>query len=405
MKKHLLLLLCLLHLFTLAACQNNTSTGTENSIAPSTQSSMQTTGAAESTVTEATNAQPEPPTENTAPEENPQPQDPPQNNTQTPTQGDTGITTPPATDAIAQGQCAGEPTAATWVLSKDGTLTISGNTKPKSQLTQSRYSWDEYADQIKKIVVENGITQIPKYAFEQFYNLTEVVLADSVETICGNAFSNCTSLATITIPPKVTQLETSTFAGCTSLTSLNFAPQAQLHTINKQVFSASGLKEFIAPPSLRVIKSKAFDRLPALETVVLNDNLETVEGQAFNECRSLKKLVIGKGSLNIGPYSFNECVSISHYESYNSKNIPLSNLKFLKTVILGGEITNMPSLAFCQSIESLTFTGNPPVFENGSSASFGGITNLTVYYPANNPLWTEEVRKNYGAKQITWIAK
>ena len=70
----------------------------------------------------------------------------------------------------------------------------------------------------------------------------------------------------------------------------------------------------------------------------------------------------------------------------------------------------------CQELKSITFEGHAPTFEvmritisedsglvsaGDEAETFYGLS-LTAYYPANDPTWTEAVRKNYGGN-ITWI--
>lgn len=375
---------------------------------------------------------------------------------------------PSGAEIVAQGKCNG--VAGNWKLTKDGTFTIYGNARPENSNT---YPWKNYGAQVKKVVVEEGIKHVPSSAFFGFKNLTEVVLANSVESIGKDAFSNCTALTTITIPPKVTVLETGTFTGCTKLEYISFAPNSQLHTLNEGVFGASGLKEFIAPPKLKVLKSRAFVSLPALETVILNESVEIIEPQAFIRCAALKKVVLGATIISLGNYAFNECTTITHYESYANRNINFASLPHLKTVIIGGDVTTIPNFTHCTSLTSvsitspieeidngqfmgctsltnfsipttvslidnhafvasgiqtitipasvkkmgvcvfnksalqeITFVGDPPIFySNATDGTFSGVDALVAYYPANNPAWTEDVLQNYGAGEITWIAK
>ena len=51
------------------------------------------------------------------------------------------------------------------------------------------------------------------------------------------------------------------------------------------------------------------------------------------------------------------------------------------------------------SIPSIRFLGNAPAISDGA---FKDVT-TTAYYPAGNPTWTEEVRRDYGGN-ITWVA-
>ena len=54
--------------------------------------------------------------------------------------------------------------------------------------------WDGYKGDIKKVVIEDGVTSIGYKAFNQCSNLTSVTIPDSVTWIGRIAFQSCISL-------------------------------------------------------------------------------------------------------------------------------------------------------------------------------------------------------------------
>ena len=86
-----------------------------------------------------------------------------------------------------------------------------------------------------------------------------------------------------------------------------------------------------------------------------------------------------------------------------------SNLKVLK---LPARIINVSydqypdgkqyyvSLNGCTSLQELYFTGDMPGFYEGC---FADLNNVTIYYPPENPTWTEEALQDYGGENINWI--
>ena len=117
-----------------------------------------------------------------------------------------------------------EPTEAlpdnlTWEMSDDGTLTISG----EGEMADYMYSvWggDELRDELKKVVISEGVTSIGALAFIECTELSCVVIPDTVTSIGGYAFQDCSALTDITIPESVTSIGWFTFANCTGLTSI-----------------------------------------------------------------------------------------------------------------------------------------------------------------------------------------
>ena len=108
---------------------------------------------------------------------------------------------------------------ATWSLSDDGILTVSGSGDisidakvkyryPLSRVGGGSYSnrdnaWKSIRDLVNQIVIKEGITNIPEKEFEDFPNLTEVLLPNSMKSIGQSAFQDCEKLRKIVILSNV----------------------------------------------------------------------------------------------------------------------------------------------------------------------------------------------------------
>lgn len=62
------------------------------------------------------------------------------------------------------------------------------------------------------------VETIAQHAFENCYNLIDVIIPDSIYTIEQSAFKNCLSLEVIYIPKSVKYIESKAFEGCSNLT-------------------------------------------------------------------------------------------------------------------------------------------------------------------------------------------
>ena len=60
----------------------------------------------------------------------------------------------------------------TWTLSGDGTLTISGTNMPDYSYYYGTIPWYSQRYEIKKVEIENGVTNIGDCAFYECSNLT-----------------------------------------------------------------------------------------------------------------------------------------------------------------------------------------------------------------------------------------
>lgn len=111
---------------------------------------------------------------------------------------------------------------ATWDFD-NGILTISGTGAmtvdteahyryPLSSTTggfsysSSDNAWKPIRENVKKIVIGEGITDIPERAFAYFDNLEEVEIKPGLKSIGKEAFYSCNSLSKITIPSSVTSI-------------------------------------------------------------------------------------------------------------------------------------------------------------------------------------------------------
>ncbi len=122
-------------------------------------------------------------------------------------------------EIIDSGYCGGEGdgTNLEWVLSEDGTLTISGTGamgdyfnewSEEAQDYVLNRPWEAYKDQIKKLVLGEGITRIGSYSFCQLYNAQcELVIPSTVKVIGNSAFWDSNFVGELVLPEGLKKLE------------------------------------------------------------------------------------------------------------------------------------------------------------------------------------------------------
>ena len=94
-----------------------------------------------------------------------------------------------------------------WTFnSENGELTLIGSGKLPDYSSASSVPFNGYKNEIKTLTVDDGITNIGKYAFSGFSALLAVNLPDSVTQIGDYAFSNCKNLYDVTLSEKVTTI-------------------------------------------------------------------------------------------------------------------------------------------------------------------------------------------------------
>ena len=111
-------------------------------------------------------------------------------------------------------------------------------------------------DNLKTIIIPNGVTSIGYYAFAYCDNLTSVTIPDSVTSIGDYAFAFCECLTSIEIPNSVTSIEYGAFAYCSSLASVYVKPTTP-PTLDSYSFdkNASGRKIYVPRASLNAYKT------------------------------------------------------------------------------------------------------------------------------------------------------
>ena len=132
----------------------------------------------------------------------------------------------------------------TWKLDADGTLTISGTGAMKDYDYDNNLSPVYNNSNVKKVVIEDGVTSIGTAAFSGC-GLISITIPDSVTSIGESAFENCSNLTSITIPDSVTSIEYCAFSCC-------------------------GLTSITIPDSVTSIGSEAFSSCFYLETISLS---------------------------------------------------------------------------------------------------------------------------------------
>ena len=235
-----------------------------------------------------------------------------------------------------------------WKLSDDGTLTIFGTEMSDYLYSSSApylglpYStpWDYQRSKIKKVVIENGMTNIGKNAFRYCENLTSVIIPNSVKSIGEDAFLGCSKLSSINIPNSVTSIGYEAFCGCTSLTSI------------------------IIPNSVAIMGDRAFYQCSALNSIILSNSLTSIGAALLGECPSLTSIIIPNSVTSIGEHAFHNCSQLT-------------------SVTMGNSLMNIEANAFLGSSnvkEIYSWNAEPPiVVENALSAL--NYTHTTVFVP------------------------
>ncbi len=212
-----------------------------------------------------------------------------------------------------------------WEVSPDlKTLTVSGNGEIPNYYGTGQAPWEQYRQNIEKIVIENGITKIGNYAFAET-KCKELVLPEGLLSIGDRAFCYSSNLEKVKFPSQLVNIGEGAFESCSKLESANI------------------------PDSVTYIGQHAFNNCEKLVSVRLPVGIESIQNGTFSQCLSLKAVKIPDSVKSIGTYAFWLCAN-------------------LETVVAGAGIKTVGYDAFhgMSSLEN--------VYYNGTSASWDQIS-------------------------------
>jgi hypothetical protein len=170
-----------------------------------------------------------------------------------------------------------------WSLNTStGVLTISGTGRMTNYGNNS--PWLEYREDIKRVVIRDGVTNIGTTAFSCCENITSVVIPDSITIIGENAFYWCSGLTSVEIPDSVITIGDEAFQSCYSLESVTIGNSVK--TIGERAFHSNNLTSIEIPDSVTTIGESAFYNND-MTTVEISANVTSIGAGAFARCASL----------------------------------------------------------------------------------------------------------------------
>lgn len=271
-----------------------------------------------------------------------------------------------------------------WELDSEGTFTLSGDGRPPMVSASMQITpWDDYKDQIRRVVIEDGVWNTGEYSFSDCTNLTEVELASSVTTIGDGAFSGCTGLTSIQFPGTLDAIGSNAFSGCTGLTELAF-PNS-LEDIGSWAFArCTGLTEVVFPAHTSV-GTQAFTACEGLRKVVLPDK-NAVGQSAFAFCTSLTEVYWPLGLTSADQYFHNGSGHLTVYyegsrEDWDNIGVPY----------LGQKIPEGTTVHYNCEMPLRPDNGEEPDSDTGNTPSTQPVPTSFIPTPIlDDPTCTEE---------------
>ena len=118
---------------------------------------------------------------------------------------------------------------------------------------------------LKKLFEEKGVNGICDGAFQEYQNLTKIIL-----------------------PTSLTKIGNTAFNGCKSLADVNFDDLINLKTIGDSAFSYTCLDSITIPNKVDSIGVNAFLGCKNLKKVTIPQSVKKIDAGAFSDCNNLK---------------------------------------------------------------------------------------------------------------------
>ena len=243
-----------------------------------------------------------------------------------------------------------------WELDPvEGLLTVTGSGAIPDFSFSDAAPWYTYRSRIFRAVLDEKITAIGAYAFNECSRLTEVDASKCTLSAIGeSAMSNCVQLETVSFQPdKSLTVGAEAFYGCTALKAIDLG--ADEGAVGAGAFTyCTALTEATLPKKMARLEAETFSNCQSLETVVLPEDLEFVGKSCFRACAALKAVAFPATVKTIDRYAFNGCNGLT-----------------------------------------LTFASEPPAFAPAKDASASFSPDVRLRFPYQTEGWVWPLYKGY----------
>lgn len=286
-----------------------------------------------------------------------------------------------------------------WELTEEGILYIRGEGEipdygyvyvDGERQDNGPAPWKEVAEEIKELVIEEGITRIGESAFDATeelgpsYPFTKVTLPASLESVGHAAFETAYAIEKVYIPSLRDWCEIAFEALNPQYhfaTSSNPAFRADLYIggellagkvifpeeltkVNDLTFAGrEGLTEVVLHDGVKELGNASFYESKDLQFVNLPEGIESIPYEAFARCHSLNGITLPQTVEKIGYAAFFECAALQEI------NIPAAVKESAIGAFAGCDSLNAVHItdidAWCHIVFGLNYTH--PHFHEGAS--------------------------------------
>lgn len=286
-----------------------------------------------------------------------------------------------APSILESGNCGADGSDVQYQLYSDGTLVITGSGEMQYWTHVTYTPWADLRDNILRVIIQPGVTNVGYYAFMYTKNLESVTLPEGIEYIGEWAFTGDEKLESVNFPSTIRNIYAHAFQGCKGLKTADMQ-NCKITTVDYCTFNqCSKLETVTVPPTLLGFSQSSFSDCFALREINIPDGVVTIGERAFGGCRSLENIALPDSVTTIKNGAFQGCSKV------NPPKLPdnletLEELAFaacnLDSVAIPAHLTSIPRRAFAGN-PNLTSVEIPASVASINSSAFTECTALTAY--------------------------
>lgn len=174
----------------------------------------------------------------------------------------------------------------------DSTLQITGQGK----LPANNYVFLTFRDNIKKIVIAEGITEIDASTFNNWQAVEKVILPQSLKVLNASVFESDSNIKSINLPEKIEIIKRAAFyhtgglPDSLFLSNITFLGKRNDRLIDANTFSYTSVKYVLLPYKLDTLYTN-FPYCTQLSTVIIPATVKNFTGGTFYNDTALKLVV------------------------------------------------------------------------------------------------------------------
>ncbi len=277
---------------------------------------------------------------------------------------------------ITMGYCGTISKGPFYYLDGEGCLHIDGS-GPISfyEYYYYRSYWENYSDQIRTVVIGDGVTAIPSYAFNNLHKLEHISIPEGIKYI-PDSFKNTDALKEIKLPSTLERIGSSAFEN-SGLESI-IIPEGVTSLSSKSFYGCKNLKSVQLPSTLRDLYYDGYTFAYCINLTRINfpENLDSISQYAF-QGSGIRSAKLPEGLTWIGASAFSKCGNLTYVSVPASAtridggafadNPRLSKVDFQAKVdsLPGGIFENCPALTSFVIPDGVTTIGNAAFSESG----------------------------------------